>query len=59
MITMGLTALIGGIILTVKGNKLEGKSKKRVFGIVLLVMSAMVLIPVGIGVYKVFMMYFA
>ena len=58
LIAMALTALISGIILTVKGNKLEGKSKKKTFGIVLIIVAIAIFVPLGIGGYKLFLLYF-
>ncbi|MBE5915400.1 MAG: hypothetical protein E7273_00990 [Pseudobutyrivibrio ruminis] len=51
-ISLGLVALISGIILTAKGTEVVGKSKKKIFGITLIVVALGMIIPFGILMFK-------
>ena len=57
LLGMGITALIGGIVLSATGGPINAKSKKTVFGIVLIVLSFVIFIPIGILVFRVVSMF--
>lgn len=52
-----LVALISGIVLTVKGNASELKSKEKILGIVLLIVGSTILVTAAYVIFRLVQMF--